>query len=87
MGGESFDTGCGDQVIGGVCRRTFRRYINRCKDDGLDGLGYYLISPTETWGKKKISYTPIYLDVSYSNPSRRPMSSNARAPPLCADVL
>ena len=38
MAGEAADAGGGGAVALGVCERTFRRYVDRYEDEGLDGL-------------------------------------------------
>ena len=38
MDGEAADAGGGGADAGGVCARTFRRYVDRFEESGLDGL-------------------------------------------------
>ena len=38
IAGSAVDTGGGGPAALGVCERTFRRYVDRCEDEGLDGL-------------------------------------------------
>ncbi len=54
----------------GVCARTFRRYIDRYEDEGLDGL----IDKTET-------YLPAY-NAEFTQPSPEPGSAFVACPDL-----
>ena len=38
LAGEATDAGGGGAAAGGVCERTFRRYVDRDEEEGFDGL-------------------------------------------------